>query len=75
MSQWYANCSWFIVNYGEVDRAGPEPLRRRKRGLAVQLEVIHPNRLRRESNASVSSTAMPERTNSMPERIVAEVAA
>ena len=25
MSQWYATCSWFIVNYGEVDRAGPEP--------------------------------------------------
>ena len=25
MSHWYANCSWFIVNYGEVDRAGPEP--------------------------------------------------
>ena len=30
--------------------------------------TIHPNRLRRESSAPVSSTAMPERTNSMPER-------
>ena len=30
--------------------------------------TIHPNRLRRESSAPVSSAAMPERTNSMPER-------
>ena len=33
----------------------PEPLRRRKHGLAVQLEVIHPNRLRRESSSESRS--------------------